>query len=86
MADSNLDYDQAAQYRERYLKANPDVRYAPEMPETGKFLIRTTDLLDLNNLGKYQWLRTNFEPKGHLVFTYLLYTISEEDLRKHHLK
>ena len=86
MADSNLDYEQALEYRDRYLAEHPEMKYAPPTPAAGRFLIRVSDLLDLKNEGKYQWLRTNFEPDDHLVFTYLIFDISEEDLRQHHLR
>ena len=85
MADSNLDYDNAVYYLNNYLRSHADVHYAPTDPATGKFVIRTTDLLDLNNIGQYQWLRANFEPVGHVAFTYLVFDISTDQLKQYHL-
>jgi hypothetical protein len=86
MADSNLDYEQATAYRDRYLTEHPEIKYAPSRPTAGRFLIRLSDLLDLKNEGQYQWLRANFEPADHLVFTYLIFNISEKNLKQRHLR
>lgn len=80
MADSNLDYDNAFYYLQRFQHLHPEIKYAPLSPATGKFVIRTTDLLDLNDLGRYAWIRNNFEPVDVVAFTYLVYEISEEQL------
>jgi len=83
---ANLDYNQATKDLVAYLNKNPEVHYAPEEPGAGKFIISINDLLGLDQKKDYGWLRNNFKPVNHLVFTYLIFDISNEGLVNKKLK
>jgi len=80
VGSANLDYNQASESLEDYLRQNSTVEYAPETPRAGKFIISTNDLLGLGAKNGYDWLRDNFKPTDHLQFTYLIFDISKQDL------
>lgn len=86
MADSNLDYRQGEYYLNKFLAGNPAIQYAPQVPASGRFIISTNNLLDLDGKTNYQWLRDNFTPVKHLVFAYLIFEVSEKDLLKRGLR
>ena len=77
---ANLDYNQATKDLVGYLNKNPEAHYAPEKPGAGKFIISINDLLGLDQKKDYTWLRNNFKPVDHLVFTYLIFDISDDEL------
>lgn len=83
LALSDVDLGQSKDEFENYLKTHPDTVRAPDHIQAGKFGV------NINNLSgmiappaKYAWLRNNFEPVGTIAYTYLLYTVSEEDVAK----
>ena len=80
VGSANLDYNQASESLEDYLRQNSTVEYAPETARAGKFIISTNDLLGLGAKNGYDWLRDNFKPTDHLQFTYLIFDISKQDL------
>lgn len=80
IGSANIDYHQADKYLAGYLGKNQDVHYAPVRPVAGKFIISTSDLLELDKKKGYDWLRNNFKPVDHLVFTYLIFNVSNEEL------
>ena len=80
VGSANLDYNQANESLNLYLEQNRNVRYAPDHPGAGKFIISTNDLLELSGKNGYSWLRNSFKPTDHLQFTYLIFDVSEQDL------
>src|SRR6266487_2235752 len=85
LGSANIDYHQADKYLTAYLQKNSDVHYAPIKPIAGKFIISTNDLLELDKKKGYGWLRDNFKPVDHLVFTYLIFDVSGEQLTEKRL-
>lgn len=83
LGDSNLDWGQSKWYLEQYMKRNPDAMYAPP-PVSGKIVISTNLLTGAGGgVGPeaYRWLRENFEPVGHIAYSYLIYNVDAETLR-----
>lgn len=81
LADSNLDWGQNTNYLSDYLKAHPDTVYNPPEPSPGRFII-DANLLDgvIPHIDQ-SWLH-HFRPTGHLVYSYLIFDISADDLKK----
>ena len=86
MGDSNLDFGHGNFYLEQFLLKNPSVKQAPEIPTAGKFIIPVNSLLDISGETNYSWLRGQFTPVDHFIFSYLLFEVSEEDLAEKALK
>ena len=80
LGNANIDYGQAYFLLQRYIAKHPEVKLAPDNPATGKFVLIAGEYLDINNTGKYKWLR-QFEPIKEVEYCYLLFDISEDDIK-----
>lgn len=85
MADSNLDWGQGQLFLAKYLQANPGVRLSDGKPAAGSYILSANDYVGLGRNKNVEWLR-KFRPAREVYFSYLLFNISEEDLRKNNLK
>jgi hypothetical protein len=80
LTDSNLDCGQNRYHLREYRQANPDTIYDPPTPQPGRFIVDANVVAGVFPYGPSRWLGA-FEPTGHLVYSYLLYDLSPEDLR-----
>jgi len=79
LVDSNLDWEQAEWYRDKYLEEHPDTVVEPSRPILGKILVSPNNLVGIVvERDRYLWLRENFEPVDIIADTYLIYEITEE--------
>jgi len=78
---SNLNITQAEYLLDAHLKKHPEIKRAPEGPQTGKFVLVVDSYLDIWNTGKYQWIR-KLRPVGHVEHSYLLFEVGEKDIEK----
>ena len=76
---ANLNFTQAEYLIDDYLQKHPDVKRAPEIPGTGKFILVVDEYLDIWNTGKYKWLR-KLKPVGEVHYSYLLFEVEQKDL------
>jgi len=76
---ANLNIGQARNFLQHYLNEHPDVKPAPEDPQTGKFVLSVDRYLDTWNTGKYTWLR-KLTPVDHCFHAYLLFDVKRGDL------
>jgi 4-amino-4-deoxy-L-arabinose transferase-like glycosyltransferase len=83
LADSNLDWGQNEHYARRYLEAHPEVVKNPEEPVSGRVLVSANLLVGTvfpDRYRWYAWLLNNLEPVDHVAYSYLVFSISEQDL------
>lgn len=81
LADSNLDWGQNINYRADYLAEHPETIPYPPSPQPGHFLVDANLVVGVADDRPGGWLR-DFEPTGHLVYSYLLFDITPEDLAR----
>lgn len=82
LADSNIDWGQSGYYLKGYLEKNPKVIVDPELPVSGRIVVSVNNLTGVFRAWKYRWLRENFEPVGSIAYSYLIYDVSPEGLKK----
>jgi 4-amino-4-deoxy-L-arabinose transferase-like glycosyltransferase len=83
LSDSNIDWGQGRIELDRYLVDHPDAIYQPGKPRPGHLVVRINDLTGVtSNPEKYAWLRDNFEPVDTIVYNYLIYKISVDEINK----
>jgi hypothetical protein len=82
LADSNIDWGQADKKLIEYCRKNPHIIFQPRKPVPGKIIVSVNALVGLNNPDSFRWLRDNVHPSGHIAYSYLIYDISKEDIRK----
>jgi Dolichyl-phosphate-mannose-protein mannosyltransferase len=77
LADSNIDWGQNKIYLNKYKSENPHVHINPESPISGTVVVSVNYLVGVttNDPDKYRWLRDNFNPVGHIGYSYLIYDI-----------
>jgi EAL domain-containing protein (putative c-di-GMP-specific phosphodiesterase class I) len=80
MADSNIDFRQGYFFAKKFLDRHSDVHWAVKKPQAGKFIININEYLDLENKHTYKWLQ-NFSPVKQVQHSYLLFEITENDLK-----
>jgi len=80
LADSNIDWGQNQLYLWRYKKKHPEIKVNPDLPTSGRIVVSVNRLVGVLFPEKYRWLRENFEPVDHIVYSYLIYEVSPEDL------
>ncbi len=81
IADSNLDWGENAKYLERYQRKHPEVIVNPEGPTSGTIIVGANDLTGVNtDPERYRWLRENFEPVGHVAYSYLIFQVPPEQV------
>ncbi len=82
LADSNIDWGQTELYLKEYVKKNPETKVNPELPSSGKIVVSVNELVGVYYPDKYKWLRENFEPVDSIGYSYLIYDVSAEALKK----
>ena len=82
LADSNLDWGQSKWYLQNYLKAHPGTIVSPKAPTAGRIALSVNELVGVFSPERYRWLRENFEPVGHIAYSYLIYDIKRDQLEK----
>lgn len=82
LSDSNLDWAQDGNYLREYLSKNPDAVFNPAHPISGKIVVSVNYLTGVFGPERYEWLRTHFKPKGLVGYSFLIYEISDEELKK----
>jgi hypothetical protein len=83
LADSNLDWGQGRWYMEQYLQRHPEVQLSPSTPVAGTIAVNANHLVGITaEPEQYRWLRENFRPVRSVAYSYLVYQIEGEDLRK----
>ena len=82
LADSNLDWGQSTRYLDRWLKAHPEAIYHPDESRADTLVVTANWLVGVFAPEKFRWLRENFEPDGHIAYSYLVYRISPQDLER----
>ena len=77
LADSNIDWGQNKIYLNKYTSENPHVHINPESPVSGTVVVSVNHLVGVTTTDpdKYRWLRDNFNPVGHIGYSYLIYDI-----------
>jgi len=76
----NINLGQAGYFINDYLKEHPDVKYAPEKPAAGKFILNVDNYLDTWNTGKYEWIR-KLKPVAEVHYSYLLFDVQAKDIK-----
>lgn len=79
LASTNIDHHQGYYYLQSYLRKHPGVRMADTVPAAGRLVLGINNYLDLQQTGKYDWIR-RFQPVDHVNHCYLLFDIKEPDL------
>jgi len=82
LADSNVDWGQDGWYLRRWKKTHPDAYILPPEPVAGIIVVPVNHLVGLFDPGQYRWLREGFEPAGQIAYSYLVYHVEEEQLRR----
>ncbi len=78
LADSNVDWGQNQFYLAEYIKRHKDknIRVNPLDPSPGTVIVNINRLVGVNvDPGMYKWLRENFEPAGHIAYSWLIYNV-----------
>lgn len=82
LADSNIDWGQNEWYLQQYRNKNPEVILRPNGPVKGKFIVSVNELVGIFSRYKYQWVRDNLEPVGHIGYSYLIYELTADDVKR----
>lgn len=84
--DSSIDYGQDDSSAKTFLVQNPHYKLASEKPDTGHYIVamRTLAYSKHSKQTNILWI-SNFEPTGLFQNVFLLYYISENDLKKQRL-
>jgi len=86
MADSNVDYGQSVFRYERFRKLHPELKVPGSTPEAGRFILSIDVYVGVNDKYDTGWLNKNFKPSAHFDHCYLIFDISENELRQKGLK
>ena len=78
---SNLDFHQGSGFATEFLQKHPSVHPVPETPDTGEFLIRVADYLDIWSGHKYDWI-SRIKPYGQVGFSNLLIRVDSSNLQR----
>ena len=82
LSDSNIDWGQNELYLERWLERHKDAQVHPQGPAAGKIVVSVNNVTGIFDPKQYGWLRENFEPVDHIAYSYLVYDVQEDQLRK----
>jgi 4-amino-4-deoxy-L-arabinose transferase-like glycosyltransferase len=86
LIDSNLDWDQDAEYvRTVYAPRSPvPVLFDPGGPVAGRIAVNLSNLVGLNpdSARRHAWLRDNFTPIATLRYTWKVFDVTEADLAR----
>jgi len=77
---ANLEFRQGGFFLQQYLQQHPQAKIVPRKQQPGTFVMNVADYLDIWNRHHYDWIQ-RFKPTGHVAYTYLVFDISEKDLR-----
>ncbi|KJJ83882.1 conserved hypothetical protein, membrane [Candidatus Omnitrophus magneticus] len=86
LADSNLDWGQNKLYLEKYLDEHDAEQFMvnPSGPLAGKIIVSANDLVGITApVDVYEWLNKNYEPIEHIAYSWLVFDISKEDVKKY---
>ena len=78
LVDSNLDWGQNRTALKQYLEENPDIIWFPDEIVAGRIMVDPNYLVGVGYPERYRWLRENFEPVDHFLYTYLIFDVPEE--------
>ena len=83
LADSNLDWRGNEWYLTEYIRRHPGVIVDPRKPQAGRIVVPVNALVGVNrNPEEYRWLREHFTPVDHIAYSYLVYNVPKEMLRR----
>jgi hypothetical protein len=84
LADSNIDWEQSKEYLKQYKEEHPEAIISPRNKITyGLLVVNANDLVGVTEKPEmYQWLRENFQPVDTLVYSYLIYQITPEQIQE----
>lgn len=82
LADSNIDWGQDEWYLNEYKRKNSEIKVNPEFPTSGRIVVSVNNLVGIFDPEKFKWLRENFEPVDSIAYSYLIYNVNPEDLKK----
>jgi hypothetical protein len=81
LADSNLDWGQNKGELSVLLTEDPDLIFEPSEPTPGRIVVTVNKMLGIREGPQaFSWLRENFEPVDHFVYSYLIYDVSPQEL------
>jgi hypothetical protein len=84
LADSNLDWEDRGHDIARFTAEHPEIDLViePPAPRAGHILVGANNLVGIYEPERYRWLRENFEPVGHIGYSYLLFEVTPERLEE----
>lgn len=82
MASSNVDFGQSTFRVQTFLKNNPDYRIPDSIPRAGKYIQGVDAYLGLMDKYKINWLNDHFKPVGQFDHSFLLFEVTESELRQ----
>jgi hypothetical protein len=82
LADSNLDWGENGYYLERWLTEHPGAIVEPEGPVAGTIVVGVNNYTGVLNKERYVWLRALDGPVGHVAYSYLVFEVTPEDLKR----
>ncbi len=77
LADSNIDWGQNRWYLSQYLKTDNSSVVEPDIPTSGRIIVGVNNLVGIRHPQRFRWLRENFEPIGHITYSYLIFDVPE---------
>ena len=79
LADSNLDWEQAEWYLDRFMEAHPEAKFEPSRPTLGTIVVSPNKLVGVEGPPDgFLWLREHFRPRKTIADVYLVYEITED--------
>jgi hypothetical protein len=81
VGSTNLEFNQGVFFAEDLIKKNPEIKWVGIILDTGNFIIRVDDYLDVWSRHRYDWI-SSIRPYGHVAFNYLLIHVGIPDLKK----
>ena len=86
LIDSNLDWGQDRAWARRVYPEESEVRVIayPKGPTAGRLMVNVNALVGLkpHEAKRYAWLRENFEPVDHVGYSFLVYDVTVDDLKR----
>lgn len=82
MASSNVDFGQSAFRLYEFLNNNPEYRIPDSIPQPGKYIQGVDAYLGLMDKYKIDWLNDHFKPIGQFDHSFLLFEVTEAELRQ----
>ena len=84
LADSNLDWGQNYNYLLEYLEAHPEAKLNPAGPVSGRIVVGASSLVGIypdHPADEFAWLRNNFTPTDHITYNFLVFDITDQQVR-----